>query len=143
MQCEGGSPHKYYSRKTLKTGDIIKKGQWVRLEAVFPPLSDDEVTFTCQYLSAFLCKPSTPPYTISAGTLHYTFSEEIHITYYYMDNTHLIIEYQNQVDTTYTEQSGVTCYLLQGFWETYKIPIIIAGAVGLAALIGYITLKKR
>jgi hypothetical protein len=126
--CEGGSQHKHFKKITLKTGDIVKRGQWVRIEETFyPPPEDDVVKAICNIYSQNLCK----------------LVGDYHLTYYYVSNTRLVLEQQAIKDTTIEVPPSQTAYLLLTFWETYKIPIIIGTIGAISTLAGIITYKKH
>jgi hypothetical protein len=113
-ECEGGTPRKFVVKKPLKTGDIVRAGQYYRIELGFS-MSDETVKSLCDSAAQSLCQPS----------------EEAHLTYYHITNTFIITEAQALKDLTVPAE--FVCYLLQPIWEAYKIPIII----GLVAFGGF------
>jgi hypothetical protein len=123
-ECSGGIPLKNVIQKPLKAGDMVKAGQYIRVEAS-TALTDDDVTVFCDIFSSCLCSES----------------EGWHVTYYYVSNTKFVYEAKaTQNQTMPAELEGVV-FLLQSKWEAYKIPIIIAAIIGGTA--GYIALKRR
>jgi hypothetical protein len=126
MECTGGSPRKYVVKKPLKPGEIVKKGQYFRIEysgeqGIF---DDDTVKLLCDTASQVLCQ--------NVGGLH--------MTYYHITNTGYEFEYQAMQD--YEIAHAEITYLLQPIWEAYKIPIII-GIVALGGIAGFMMFRKR
>jgi hypothetical protein len=124
-ECSGGTPRKFVIKKPLKAGDVIRKGQYFRFE-VTCSLTDDAVKFWCDNSTSYLCKDV----------------EGAHLTYYYASNTRVINEAQATQDLTVPAELAPNLYLLQSYWEAYKIPIIL-GIVALGGFAGFIALRKR
>jgi hypothetical protein len=124
-ECEGGTPRKGVVKKPLKAGDVIKTGQYVRYEEE-ENLTDDQVKYVCDDVAPDLCR------TV----------EGFHMTYYRVTNTLFIAEGQVTQDQTVPPNLAGNLYLLQTYWEAYRIPIII-GIAALGCLGGFMALRKR
>jgi len=124
-ECSGGTPRKFVVKKPLKAGDVIRKGQYYRFEVTWS-LTDDDVKFWCNLSAQVLCKDV----------------EGAHLTYYYASNTRGINEAQATQDLTVPAELAPNLYLLQSYWEAYKIPIIL-GIVALGGFAGFMALRKR
>jgi hypothetical protein len=126
-ECSGGSPRKFVVvKKPLKPGDIVKTGQYVRVEGAVN-LTDDQVASICSLTFApVLCQPS-------AGA---------HLTYYRLTNTSIEFEFKALQDFTVPSDLQGNAYIIQTLWEAYKIPIVI-GMVAIGGFAGYMMLKRR
>lgn len=116
MECEYGAPRNLW-KIPLKPGDLVKKGQYIRLEASVD-YTDDQVRTACADYAPNICQ-----------TL-----EGIHWTYVYVSNEVEIIEGCLMEDYIIPEiPPKEKLYLLvspaEYIWTKYKYPIILGAIV--------------
>jgi hypothetical protein len=130
LECEYGTPAKYFKKIRVKAGDTAHKGEVISIEGP-TNLTDDQVNSICNKWKDEVCKTE----------------EGIHVRYFYLSNTKQIIQEDMLEDWTFSslevslvESVGAAIYRLLTLPQTimyylYKAryPLIF----GVGAVIGY------